>query len=156
MKRIGIILIVIAVATGTALAYVSPPGGIGRTQLRTYKTALNYCNDLPTSEQVSTDSFTEQAFHASSIVKELVRSSSYVISSHDYETGQFQELEELVTKQLSHHDGIRGFFSIYLTQEGSDTPADADVMPAPLSRAMKSVDMALLAPLACKYQYATM
>mmetsp|Transcript_18600 Transcript_18600/g.27586 ORF Transcript_18600/g.27586 Transcript_18600/m.27586 type:complete len:242 (+) Transcript_18600:99-824(+) len=143
MIQVAIILMLLTLVGSFPLGKRIPNATRGK-----FSTALNY-NDLPTIEQVSTDSFTDQAYYASTIVKELVLASSNVISNHNYEPGQLQKLQDLVTIQLSHQDGIRGFFSAYLTQEGDDTPADAECMPVPLSKAMKCVDMALLAPLAC-------
>lgn len=121
------------------------------TQIRSDKTALNYCDDLPpvvlpSVKQVSEDSFTEQTYHASSIINEFVAASSILLTEDDHKSQI--ELQELLIAQLSHQDGIRGFFAAYLTGEGT-TPADGDRLPVPLSQAMKRVDMSKVAPLAC-------
>ena len=47
------------------------------------------------------------------------------------------QLVQLLTAQLSHQDGIRGFFSAYLTGEGQDTTADKEEIPDMLAYAMK-------------------
>ena len=56
---------------------------------------------------------------------------------------------DLLAAQLSHTDGIRGFFATYLTGEGDDTAADREEIPEPLAGAMHKADMNLLVPLAC-------
>lgn len=61
-----------------------------------------------------------------------------------------EELTERLAAQLSHSDGIRGFFVTYLTGEGGDTPADLDSVPTPLATALKQANPHELIPLACK------
>jgi hypothetical protein len=58
--------------------------------------------------------------------------------------------EERLVAQLSHSDGIRGFFVTYLTGEG-ETAADKDIVPTPLQTALKQANQDELIPLACKY-----
>ncbi len=58
-------------------------------------------------------------------------------------------LVDLLKAQLSHSDGIRGFFVSYLTGDGV-TAADADNVPPPLIDAMNSVVSDELVSLACK------
>jgi hypothetical protein len=58
--------------------------------------------------------------------------------------------EERLVAQLSHSDGIRGFFVAYLTGEG-ETAADNDIVPTPLQNAMKQVNQDELISLACTY-----
>ena len=53
---------------------------------------------------------------------------------------------DLLAAQLSHSDGIRGFFATYLTSEGA---ADKEEIPEPLVGAMDKADMEVLVPLAC-------
>lgn len=107
----------------------------------TTTTALNYVDDqamldcqLPSLQQVTTDSFTDQTYHATTIVNELVTSLE-----------RSQTLQDLVSGQLSHKDGIQGFFAVYLARSA----ADVGVMPGPLSHAIKGVNMEKLAPVAC-------
>ena len=94
---------------------------------------------LPSLEQVRADSFTEQTFYANTLLHQLVAGSD--------QTDQSLALQELMTAQLSHRDGMRGFLAVYLTKE--ESPVDLEKMPSSLTQAMKSVDMAQLAPLAC-------
>lgn len=58
------------------------------------------------------------------------------------------ELERMLISQLSHSDGIRGFFVTYLTGESS--PADNPTVPVALQKAMAQVNANELVPLACK------
>ena len=58
-------------------------------------------------------------------------------------------LSKLIKAQLSHSDGMRGFFARYLTGEGYMV-ADKEHVPAPLQEAMKQANLEHLAPLACK------
>jgi hypothetical protein len=63
-----------------------------------------------------------------------------------------EELVKRLKTQLSHSDGIRGFFVTYLTLEsGADAPADLDEVPLPLVTAMKESNQEELIPLACMY-----
>lgn len=57
-------------------------------------------------------------------------------------------LVNLLKAQLSHSDGIRGFFVAYLTGDGV-TAADADNVPPSLLSAMNSVESDDLISLAC-------
>lgn len=82
-----------------------------------------------------------QVSHASDLVQQL---SDATIPQ--------EELTERLKTQLSHSDGIRGFFVTYLTQEGGDeAPADFDKVPTLLSNAMKQANQDELIPLACTY-----
>jgi hypothetical protein len=68
------------------------------------------------------------------------------------EDSQVLEEEQVIARlkaQLSHSDGIRGFFVTYLTGVGDDTPADQSSIPQALVAAMKIVDPDELIPLAC-------
>jgi hypothetical protein len=68
------------------------------------------------------------------------------------EDSQVLEQEEVVARlkaQLSHSDGIRGFFVTYLTGVGDDTPADQSSIPQALVAAMEAADLSELIPLAC-------
>jgi len=58
-------------------------------------------------------------------------------------------LTEMISAQLSHSDGIRGFFVAYLTGVGP-SPADDETMPLPLSNAIeKNQNKKELISLAC-------
>lgn len=61
-----------------------------------------------------------------------------------------EDLAEKLAAQLSHSDGIRGFFVTYLTGQGKDTPADKDVVPEALLNAIQAANQTDLVPLACK------
>jgi hypothetical protein len=68
------------------------------------------------------------------------------------EDSQVLEQEQVVARlkaQLSHSDGIRGFFVTYLTGVGDDTPADQSSIPQALVVAMEAADPTDLIPLAC-------
>lgn len=58
------------------------------------------------------------------------------------------EAQEMISAQLSHPDGIRGFFVTYLTGMGDDTPADDKEVPPTLIQAMKEANPDDLIPLA--------
>ena len=119
---------------------------IGSFPVAQTRTRLNYCNDLPTLEQASTDHFTEQTFYASLIVKQFGFAAFSLVTEEDLKDQIV--LQQLLTAQLSHHDGIRGFFAVYLTGEG-ETIADTEHTPLPLSQALKRADMEKFTPLAC-------
>ena len=54
---------------------------------------------------------------------------------------------EILSRQLSHSDGIRGFFAVYLTSP--ESLMDEDV-PAVLAEAVRDADTQVMVPLACK------
>jgi hypothetical protein len=57
------------------------------------------------------------------------------------------ELTEMIKAQLSHSNGIRGFFANYLTMDG---PADLKQVPKPVLSAMSSIeDQSDLVSLSC-------
>jgi len=80
-----------------------------------------------------------QVSHATDLVQQL--------ASND---APEEELAGQLAAQLSHSDGIRGFFVTYLTGEG-DTAADFDQVPKPLVSAMSQANLEILVPLACTY-----
>lgn len=59
-------------------------------------------------------------------------------------------VEERLVAQLSHPDGIRGFFVAYLTGEG-ETAAENDIVPTALQNAMKQVNQDELISLPCTF-----
>ena len=94
---------------------------------------------LPTIEQAAKDPFMAQLSHAGEICALLEKSD-----------GKASTLaSDLLTAQMSHSEGVRGFFATYLTGEGDDTAADREEIPEPLAGAMHKADMNLLVPLAC-------
>lgn len=95
--------------------------------------------DIPTVEQLSKDAFMQQVAHADALVHLLD------------ENEDNEELGKLLKAQLSHSDGIRGFFVKYLT--GDESPADKPSVPAVLQEAMSQVDANELIPLACKFKF---
>lgn len=78
-----------------------------------------------------------QVSHAANLVERL---------SSDSSNDNKEELVERLAAQLSHSDGIRGFFVTYLTADG-----DLDEVPAPLVKAMTRCNPDNLIPLACRY-----
>lgn len=98
--------------------------------------------NLPTMEQLSSDPFMKQMSHAAEIIPFLGGGDGGNDAARD------RSLSELLVAQLSHSDGIRGFFVSYLTGDGT-TAADADDVPAQLREAMAGVDSKELVPLAC-------
>jgi hypothetical protein len=94
-------------------------------------TSLNAeASSLPTIEQLSTDPFMRQVSHAAEIVP--------LLSAEAEQEGNDDAIAAMLQAQLSHSDGIRGFFVNYLTGEG-DTAADALEVPAPLASAIQTV-----------------
>jgi len=94
---------------------------------------------LPTLEESSTDPFMKQVGHAAAIVDLLASSSS---QDDDEEI-----LTKALTAQLSHSDGIRGFFVNYLTGEIDNeqdqvdivNPADLEQIPHALLQAIQNI-----------------
>ena len=89
------------------------------------KPSACFSSKFPTLEELSSDPFMKQVSHASEIVTLLGK----------VETGN-KQLEEMISAQLSHSDGIRGFFVSYLTGE-EPSPADDDDIPKPLVSAIQ-------------------
>ena len=74
------------------------------------------------------------------------------LSKSNWDKAQTEDKDlvcELLKAQLSHSDGIRGFFVSYLTGDGTMV-ADEEDVPLPLVEAMKAADEKELVPLACK------
>ena len=92
---------------------------------------------LPTIEQAAKDPFMSQLSHAGEICALLEKEGDAEASAL---------ASDLLGAQLSHSDGIRGFFATYLTSEGA---ADREEIPEPLVGAMGKADMDVLVPLAC-------
>lgn len=90
--------------------------------------------------QLSTDSFMKQVNYSERIVP-LLGADSNVLE-------QDQVVAHL-TAQLSHSDGIRGFFVTYLTGVDDNSPADQAEIPPALVAAMEAADKTDLIPLAC-------
>jgi len=90
--------------------------------------------------KVSTDDFMKQLGHASQIIPLLhPKDDDEQIMSND-------DLSQLLSRQLNHSDGIRGFFATYLTSPESLTTEE---VPQVLADAVKSSDMEVMIPLAC-------
>jgi hypothetical protein len=124
-----------------------------------WTTALQYRN-LPSVGELSTDDFTDQVYHASVIVRELseltnvqTKTSEGGLSRNDASSKLYdiKLLSELLKAQLSHLDGMRGFFTVYLTGEGQQTVADKERMPGILLDAVKMSNFESLASMACTY-----
>ena len=89
--------------------------------------------------KVSTDDFMKQLGHASQIIPLIHPQEGDAPMSYD-------ALLELLTRQLNHSDGIRGFFAVYLTSPESLT---VDDVPTVLAQAVKSANTKVMVPLAC-------
>lgn len=79
-----------------------------------------------------------QVSHAANLVQEISDSDS-----------SDEELTERLVAQLSHSDGIRGFFVTYLTGD-EETAADSPTVPPVLANAMTRANQNELIPLVCK------
>lgn len=103
-------------------------------------TRCQVAQSAPSMEELETDDFMTQVSHAQRIVQMMASDSG------DDEGN----VTNLLKAQLSHSDGIRGFFVTYLTADGVDTPADRTVVPATLLAAMnESANEKELVSLAC-------
>ena len=144
-------------ALSLALTQVSVQAFAPSSQVRvatmTSRTALNYIKQdrveettedgLPSFEQLTTDDFSDQAYHAKILIDLLEREPETL-----EEVRRQILLQELLTAQLSHEDGIQGFLTSYLTQaEGSlaDKP-----MPKILTKVFRRVDILKVAQFVCK------
>lgn len=92
-------------------------------------------DDLPTVEQFASDPFMKQVSYAGRLVPLL----SVNIPEDDIQ----DEIARRLQAQLSHSDGIRGFFVTYLTGSGDDE------IPPLLVKALAQTDPNELVPLAC-------
>ena len=117
--------------------------------IRVSSTDSRGASDLPTVKELSTDSFMTQVSHASKLVQSLQTYASNEGGEEEDNAVAEYRLTDLLTAQLSHSDGIRGFFATYLTGEG-ETVADKEKVPIPLRHAMARADSSDLIPLACK------
>ena len=106
--------------------------------------------------QLSQDPFMKQVQYGGQLSIVIARLQS---STGGANTDQSERLKERLIAQLSHSDGIRGFFVSYLTMEPDDDD-DADAhegnpnqedmsVPKCLQEAMAIVDPQELVPLAC-------
>lgn len=89
----------------------------------------------------------KQVSHAEKLVEMLQQNT---VEDTNKKEDENELLDQLITAQLSHSDGIRGFFVTYLTSESSPV-ADQPTVPPSLLNAMKQVDPTELVPLACKF-----
>jgi len=109
-------------------------GFVSRNQvlLRNAFTSLRSVK-LPTIENLKSKPFMDQVGFASEIVR---------LFENDADIDD-NLLSDMVAAQLSHSDGIRGFFVAYLTgnadQDTSSFAADQDEVPEPLLNAIKSL-----------------
>jgi len=93
---------------------------------------------LPTLDQVTSDPFMKQVEYGFQLTQCLERQSSDIPEA---------KVEELLSAQLKHKNGIRGFFVSYLTNDTEDS-GDFKV-PNVLSRAMLGANEGDLVSLAC-------
>jgi hypothetical protein len=132
-----IVIFAAAAAAPSALAFVvnhASSSGISLSNTSTRLTtppprriavqsAALFSTKLPSMEQLSSDSFMNQVNYASEIVPLL-----------EQETDE-NLLTDMISAQLSHSNGIRGFFVSYLTG-GDVSVADDENMPQPLRTAI--------------------
>lgn len=122
----------------------SPPARAKRYTTSTSR-HMSSAPEIPTVDELSKDPFMKQLGHAQTVFELL--SQEETEEKNNY-------LESLLTAQLSHGDGIRGFFATYLTQgdDANPSPADNKSVPEALQKAMSKVlieDADELIPLAC-------
>lgn len=102
-------------------------------------------DDLPTVEQFASDPFMKQVSYAGRLVP--------LLSVNSAEDELQNEISRRLQAQLSHSDGVRGFFVTYLTGSSSssaDDPSDdQDEIPILLVKALAQTDPNELVPLAC-------
>lgn len=96
---------------------------------------------FPDVNQVATDGFMKQLGHASQLIPLLHPQDGKALS--DDETNY---LRDVLFRQLSHSDGIRGFFATYLT---SPELLTVDHVPEVLAEAVTNSDTKTMVPLAC-------
>lgn len=96
--------------------------------------------NIPTIEQLSSDSFMKQVGHASNVIVPLLgkTNDNDGNSNSNNNSNNNNNVKDLLKAQLSHSDGIRGFFVSYLTGDG-ETAADGDNVPTLLIDAMNSI-----------------
>ena len=139
--------------TDVSVQAFAPSSMATMTSTRSTTTALNYIKQdrveettedgLPSFEQLTTDDFSDQAYHAKILIDLLEREPENL-----EEVRRQILLQELLTAQLSHEDGIQGFLTSYLTQaEGSI--ADKS-MPKILTKVFRRVDILKVAQFVCK------
>jgi len=104
--------------------------------------------DLPSIEELKSDPFMKQISHSEKLVT-LLGSVNDNGTAGDEDERIMSTTTNLLKAQLSHSDGIRGFFVTYLTALGDDTPADSLDVPLALTSAMMEADSSELIPLAC-------
>jgi hypothetical protein len=132
-------------------------------------TTENNPRPLPTIEQLSTDPFMKQVSYAERVIAECLWIDTKSFEDMNAESAENEKKKnkklEMLKAQLSHSDGIRGFFVTYLTAMAAtasdvDSPPDAVIQLPPADRshvptllveAMKSsvVDADDLIRLAC-------
>ena len=103
---------------------------VSSAQVTFARTGATKCyaeRSIPTIEELSNDDFMKQVSHSQRILQMLATDPSDQQDDH---------VEDLLKAQLSHSDGIRGFFVTYLTADGDGTPADRSEVPTCLVNAM--------------------
>ena len=116
----------------------------GSSIVRELSASLLFRGGRDSQEKENTSNSEKLAFFASPAAaapSSLPSSASAASSPPDEEETSIisarNQLVQLLAAQLSHEDGIRGFFVAYLTGEGRDTTADAEQVPVLLAEAMK-------------------
>lgn len=118
------------------LAYVSGITGFVHVQHRSFTSVLYSGSNIPSIEQLSSDPFMKQVGYGQQLVSLLENEEDAPVNN--------ESLTNMLKAQLSHSEGIRGFFVSYLTGGEPIT-----TIPAPLEDAMHQSDKTELIPLAC-------
>lgn len=119
------------------LAYLSRNAiSFVHVQRRPFTSVLYSSSKIPSIEQLSSDPFMKQVGHGQQIASMLENKEDNPVNN--------ESLTEMLTAQLSHSDGIRGFFVSFLTGGEPIT-----TIPTPLEKAMQQSDKTELIPLAC-------
>mmetsp|Transcript_11976 Transcript_11976/g.17730 ORF Transcript_11976/g.17730 Transcript_11976/m.17730 type:complete len:270 (-) Transcript_11976:34-843(-) len=138
MKRILFVAGSSSSSFARTTAFVVPRHDMNQQRLMSSTTLCE--SNIPSIEELSTDPFMKQVQHASTLVPLLNDKDSNV------------DMYPMLKAQLSHSDGIRGFFVSYLTGSSEEEEEEEEknmVVPKSLRRAMKKVDAKELVPLAC-------
>jgi hypothetical protein len=117
-------------------AYMYTTTGFVTVQRRPFHSVLYNSSKIPSIEQLSSDPFMKQVGYGQQIVSMFDDESNTLVNN--------ESLTEMLVAQLSHSDGIRGFFVSYLTGGAPIT-----TIPTPLENAMQRSDKSELIPLAC-------
>lgn len=95
-----------------------------------------FSSRIPSLDELSSEPFIKQVGYGQKIV--------FMLENTEKDSVSDESLTEMICAQLSHSDGIRGFFVSYLT--GGNVISE---IPVPLKNAIQHIDKKELIPLAC-------